>query len=158
MFHMVVDDAVDTYVSCLFIGRKTTKVFDYIQLHASAKSAAVGSVPRCSTHLNPPPPTPTPSVPPPAAFPAIPETEEDLDYDYAVELDFEVTDAAPTAPPDPKPTSQATKISKDSILLFSTNPATPPPDVRLCETPNGSDSLQDITSNKIYHLFSNRRF
>ena len=30
--------------------------------------------------------------------------------------------------------------------------------MRPCDTPNGSNSLQDLTSNKIYHLFGNRRF
>ena len=28
MFHMAVDDAVDTYASCRYNGRKTTNVFD----------------------------------------------------------------------------------------------------------------------------------
>ena len=97
-------------------------------------------------------------MPPPAAFPAIPDTEEEWYYNDAVELDVEVPDAAPTAPIDPKPTSQATRISKDDILIFFTNPAMPPPDVRLCETPNGSDSLQDLTSKKIFHLFGNHCF
>ena len=40
---MAVDDAVDTYVSCCSIGRKTTKVFNYIQPRPSAKSATSGS-------------------------------------------------------------------------------------------------------------------
>ena len=30
--------------------------------------------------------------------------------------------------------------------------------MRPCDTQNGSDSLQDLTSDKIYHLFGNRRF
>ena len=89
------------------------------------------------------------------ALPAIPEAEEDWEYDDNVELDVDVTEAAPTAPTASKPTSQATRISKDAILLFFTKPATPPPDVRPCDTLNGSDSLQDLTSDKIYHLFGN---
>ena len=152
------EDAVDIYVSCRFIGRKMTKVFDYIQPRASAKSATAVSVPRRSACLNPPPPTPTPSVPPPTAIPAIPESSEEWEYDDDVELDVGVPNAAPTAPTSPDPTYQSTWISKDDILLFFTNSATPPPDVRPCDTPNGSDSLQYITSDKIYHLFVNRRF
>ena len=54
--------------------------------------------------------------------------------------------------------SQATRISKNGILLFTTDPATPPTDVFPCDTLNGSDSLQDLTSDKIYHLFGSRRF
>ena len=76
---------------------------------------------------------------PPVALPAIPEAEEDWEYDDNVELDVDVTEAAPTAPTASKPTSQATRISKDAILLFSADPAMPPPDVRQCETPNGSE-------------------
>jgi len=30
--------------------------------------------------------------------------------------------------------------------------------VRPCDTPNGSDALQDLTSDKVYRLFGNRRF
>ena len=51
-----------------------------------------------------------------------------------------------------------TRISSEALLLFSTDPIAPPPDVRPCDTPYESDSLQDLTSDKIYHLFGNRRF
>ena len=152
------DDVVDTYMLCRSIGRMTTKVFDYIQPRASAKSAAAGSVPRRSARLNLPPPTPTPSVPPPAALPATPETEEEWMYDDDIELDIDFPKAAPTAPTAPKPMFQATRINKGDILLFPADPSTPPPDVFPCDTPNWFDSLQGIISNKIYHLFGNRRF
>ena len=72
-----------------------------------------------------------------------------------------ITKAAPTAPTAstaPKPTSQATRISKDSILLFPTDPATPPPDVRPCDTSKGYNSLRYLTSDKIYHMLRNRCF
>ena len=59
-FHMAVDDAVDTYVSCCSIGHKTTKVFDYIKPRSSAKSVTDGYVPRRSACLNTPPPHPHP--------------------------------------------------------------------------------------------------
>ena len=152
-FQITVDNTVGTYVRCRYIGCKKNKVFDYIQPHASAKSAAAGSIPRCSARLNPPPPTPTLSVIPPVALPAIPETAAEGEYDDAVELDVDVPDEDPTAP-----MSQAIQISKDTILLFFTNPATPPPDVCPCDTPDGSESLQYLTSDKIYHLFDNCRF
>ena len=152
------DDAVDTYMSCRSIGRNTTKVFDYILPCASTKSAVDGSVPCSSACLNPPPPTFTPSVPPLAALPVITETEEEWEYDESVEIDVDFPDTATTAPTYPKPTSQETRISKDTILLFPTNPATPPTDVRPCDTPNGSHSLQDLTPNKIYHMFGNHHF
>ena len=97
-------------------------------------------------------------MPPPAALPTIPEAEEEWEYDKNVELDVDVPEAAPMDPTAPKPTSSATQISKDTILIFSTDPATPPLDVRPCDTLNGSDSLQDITSDKIYHQFGKRRF
>ena len=51
-----------------------------------------------------------------------------------------------------------TRIGTEVLLLFSADPTAPPPDVRPCDTPNASDSLQYLTSNKIYHLFGNRRF
>ena len=105
MFHVVVDDAVDTYVNCCYIGRKTIKLFDYIQPCDSANRAAAGSFPCCSTRLNPPPPTPTMSVPPPTALPAIPDTEEKWEYDNAIELDVNIPDSSPMAPTDTKPTS-----------------------------------------------------
>ena len=105
-FHMAVDGNVYTYVSCHSTGHNTTKVFDYIQPCASAKSAAAGSVPHRSTCLNPPPPAPTPSMPPPADLPAIPGTEEEWEYDDDVELDVDVPEAAPMAHTAPKPTSQ----------------------------------------------------
>ena len=72
---MAVDNEVDTYVSYRSIGLNTIKVFDYIQPLASAKSSVAGSVPPCSSRLNPPPTTPTPSVTPPATLPTIPEAE-----------------------------------------------------------------------------------
>ena len=50
------------------------------------------------------------------------------------------------------------RINRDALLLFCNNANAPPPDVPCCDTPNGSDSLQDLTSDKIYHLFGNRRF
>jgi hypothetical protein len=58
----------------------------------------------------------------------------------------------------PKPTGPRTRISSEALLMFSTDPAAPPPDVWPCDTPNESDSLQDLASDKIYHLFGNRRF
>ena len=65
----------------------------------------------------------------------------------------------PAAPPaDPQPAGPRTRISTEALLLFSTDPNAPPPDVRPCNTPNGSKSLQDLTSEKIYHLFGNRYF
>ena len=76
-------------------------------------------------------------MPPPAALPTIPEAEEEWEYDKNVELDVDVPEAAPMDPTAPKPTSSATQISKDTILLYSTNPAMPTPDVLLCDIPNG---------------------
>ena len=101
---------------------------------------------------------PTPSVPLPADLPTIPDTEYEWEYDNDVELDVDDPAAAPMSPTAPNPMSQATWISKDAIFLFPTDPATPPPDVHPCDTPNEYESLQDITSDKIYHLFGNRRF
>ena len=63
-----------------------------------------------------------------------------------------------SAQPAPESTGPRTRISSEAILLFSTDPTAPPQDVRSCNTPNESDSLQDITSDKIYHLFGNCRF
>ena len=51
-FSLAVDDKINNYVTCCFIGR-SAKTFDYIQLRASAKSAATGSAPRRSAPLNP---------------------------------------------------------------------------------------------------------
>ena len=63
-----------------------------------------------------------------------------------------------TPPSKPKPALPRTRISTETLLLFSIDPVAPPPDVRQCDTPNVSDSLQDLISDKIYHLFGNRRF
>ena len=63
-----------------------------------------------------------------------------------------------SAQPAPESTGPRTRISSEALLLFSTDPTAPPLDVRPCDTPNKSDSLQDLTSDKIYHLFGNRRF
>ena len=65
-------------------------------------------------------------------------------------------------PPPPSPLSIPSdtnrRISPDELLLFSSNPHTPPPPVRACDTPNESDTLQHLTSDQIYKLFGNRRF
>ena len=54
-FQLEVDDKVNTYVTCRSVV-PVTKVFDYIQLRASANSTAAGSVPRrWSPRLNIPP-------------------------------------------------------------------------------------------------------
>jgi hypothetical protein len=65
----------------------------------------------------------------------------------------------PTAPPmESKPTGTRNHISTKALLLFSTDPVAPPPNVRTCTSPNVSDSLQDFTSEKIYYLSGNHRF
>ena len=56
------------------------------------------------------------------------------------------------------PKLQTARINRDALLLFCNDASAPPPDVRCCDTPNKSDSLQDLTSDKIYHLFGNRGF
>ena len=50
------------------------------------------------------------------------------------------------------------RISPEDLLLFHSDPGAVPPDVRTCDTLNGSDALQDLTADKIYRLFGNRRF
>ena len=63
------------------------------------------------------------------------------------------------APPtDPQPTGPRTGISTEALLFFPTDPVAPPPNAQPCDTPTTSDSLQDLTSEKSYHLFGNRRF
>ena len=49
-------------------------------------------------------------------------------------------------------------MSSEALLLFSIDPTAPALDVRPSDTPNKTNSLQDLTSDKIYHLFGNRRF
>ena len=66
--------------------------------------------------------------------------------------------SAEGSPPSPRPPSSDDRITAECILGFSSDPESPPPDVRPCDTPNGSDALQDLTSDKVYHLFGNRRF
>ena len=61
-------------------------------------------------------------------------------------------------PADPAPPRSSERIDTEALLLFSTDPDAPPPDVRPCDTPNASDALQDLTADKIYRLFGNRRF
>ena len=61
-------------------------------------------------------------------------------------------------PTDPAPPRSAERIDTESLLLFSTDPDAPPPDVRPCDTPNASDTLQDLTADKVYRLFGNCHF
>ena len=57
-----------------------------------------------------------------------------------------------------RPKLQTARINRNAHLFFCNDANAPPPDVRFCDTPNESDYLQDLTSDKIYHLFGNRRF
>ena len=62
------------------------------------------------------------------------------------------------SPSEPKPARLRTRIGTEALLLFSTDPIAPPPDVCPCDISNAPDPLQDVTSDKMYHLFRNRRF
>ena len=61
-----------------------------------------------------------------------------------------------TPPPLGCPKLQTARINWKALLLFCNNANVPPPNGCPCDTPNESDSLQELTSNKIYHLFGNR--
>ena len=166
-FSLAVDDEIDSYVACRSLGRSVTE-FDYIQPRASAGSAAAAPALRRSPRLHPPsPPVPTPSPAPPAAARETATVPDDEESDGDVELDPNVPeadtelDAAATAPVarTPRcPKLQTARINQEALRQFGVDPDAPPPDVRPCDTPNGSDSLQDLTPDKIYHLFGSRRF
>ena len=135
--------------------------------------------PRRSTRLNPKivrfasPPSPdaggaAPTTTEPRLSPRlIPPTSAAPSDDLSVPLEsvYKPTESEssdnepkPSIPLRGRPKLQTARINHAAFLLFCRNSATPPPDIRCCDTPNGSDSLQDLTSEKIYHLFGNRRF
>ena len=57
-----------------------------------------------------------------------------------------------------RPTTPPERISNEGILLFSSDPSTPPPPVRPCDTPNESDIRTTFNAERLYSLFGGRRF
>ena len=67
-----------------------------------------------------------------------------------------------TPSPDDTPrngsSSSIQRISMDDLLKFSSDPSLPAPPVRPCDTPNASDTVTTLTSDRIYRSMGNRRF
>ena len=78
--------------------------------------------------------------------------------DATIDSNEEGNEGDQTAPLRGHPKLQTARINRDALLLFCNNADAPPQDVRCYDNPNGSDSLQDFTSDKTYHIFGNRRF
>ena len=86
------------------------------------------------------------------------KTEHEAHLDDTSASDDDNDEADQHVPLRGRPKLQTARINRNALLSFCNKPGLSPPDVRCCDTPNESDCLQDLTSDKIYHLFGNRRF
>ena len=112
------------------------------------------SAPPEESRLHPPPSSDAGG----AASPSSDPLPDGATHDAPADSDDESDEDDHATPLRGCPKLQTARINRDALLLFCNDAKAPPPDVRCCDTPNESDSLQDLTSDKIYHLFGNRRF
>ena len=108
---------------------------------------AGGAGPAPSAPLSPPR-----SSPPVSVMPSSDPSNTIESLNESTESEFSEDKVDPPVPLRGRPKLQTARINQAALLAFCRNVATPPPDIRCCDTPNGSDSLQDLTSDKIYHL------
>ena len=98
---------------------------------------------------------------PPIVEDVLPGDEADDESDShrgSVDGTHSIDDDDDPAPEDIEDRSNFKCITDAELLSFHRDPSLPPPDVRPCDTPNGSDTTQHLTSDIIYKATGNRRF
>ena len=135
-----------------YLAKLTSKVDPPEASHLRPPSNDAGGAAPPSSGPHPPSSTPATDGPGTSVSP------DGATLDATINSDNEGDEGDHATPLRGRPKLQTARINRDALLLFCNDANACPPDVRCCDTPNGSDSLQDLTSDKIYHLFGNRRF